>query len=396
MKNLIPSPLPLLLLAMLIINSCSKDETSDPPQTIRKSLTGTVQKGPFVSGSAITVYDLLADLSPTGKSFNTQINDNGGTFVINNIPLSSSFVNLRADGFYYNEVTGVQSSSQITLYSISELSAEGNINVNLLTHLEKPRVEYLISQGKSFAEAKQLAQSEVLQIFNISTESMPFSEYLDISKSGEANAILLAVSSILQGFRTESELTSLVSGIRNDITTDGVLSSSVLGSSLINHAVSLDTVTIRQNLIKRYEELGLPMVTGDFGNHISHFILSTAYVVTGTVIEYPLRGVGNENILSINDTAYWGGGKSITAKLPKGTSLKVTIQPVNGAAMPMYQLGTNHNWKVSSSSTIATLTAIEADNYCDVSIALSAGKYVIQYFESSSATPSRTKTIRII
>jgi hypothetical protein len=62
----------------------------------------------------------------------------------------------------------------------------------------------------------------------------------------------------------------------------------------------------------------------------------------------------------------------------------------------MYQLGTNHNWKVSSSSTVATLTAIEADNYCDVSIALSAGKYVIQYFESSSTTPSRTKTIRIL
>jgi hypothetical protein len=42
-------------------------------------------------------------------------------------------------------------------------------------------------------------------------------DLLDTSQTGEDNAILLAISLIIQGFRTESELTDLLANISTDI-----------------------------------------------------------------------------------------------------------------------------------------------------------------------------------
>ncbi|MFQ3580147.1 MAG: hypothetical protein SNJ71_08430, partial [Bacteroidales bacterium] len=174
---------------------------------VKTTVNGLVQKGPFISGSSITLYELSNSFTASGKSFNTQITDNSGSFQISDIELSSNYVNMRADGFYFNEVTGKQSNSQITLYAIAGIGT--NINVNCITHLEKPRIEYLIKNGMSFSEAKTKAQQEVLKIFGIEKQNVSVSELLTICNTGDDNAILLAVSCILQGVRTESELSEL-------------------------------------------------------------------------------------------------------------------------------------------------------------------------------------------
>src|SRR5690606_23617658 len=142
---------------------------------------------------------------PTGKSYNVQITDNKGTFELNNVSLSSAYINLRADGFYFNEVSGKQSDAQITLYALSDVTGKSELNVNILTHLEKSRVEYLMKSGQSFVESKTQAQKEILAIFNIEKSDIQSSENLNISKPGDDNAILLAISAILQGHRSESE-----------------------------------------------------------------------------------------------------------------------------------------------------------------------------------------------
>src|SRR5690242_7338424 len=59
--------------------------------SIGTTIKGYAQKGPFINGSAITVFDLQANLSPSGKSFSEQITDNKGTFELDNIELSSNF-----------------------------------------------------------------------------------------------------------------------------------------------------------------------------------------------------------------------------------------------------------------------------------------------------------------
>ena len=256
MKTIIRFVFLIILCWMVVfISGCKKDISNDSPTT-NQDVAGYAQKGPFINGSSVTIYDLKADLSATGKSFNAQITDNKGSFEMKGIPLSSSYVKLRADGFYFNEVSGKQSSSQLTLYAIATITGKSKLNINLLTHLERSRVEYLMGKGKSFSESKTQAQKEVLAIFNIEKSTIKPSENLDISESGDDNGILLTITSILQGYRSESELTELLSNISNDMKEDGTLDSDILGSALITHAVSLDTISVKNNLAKRYADIG--------------------------------------------------------------------------------------------------------------------------------------------
>ena len=139
---------------ILTLSNCGKDDKDNKVQTI----TGYVQKGPFINGSSVTVYDLKSDLSATGKTYVSQITDDKGRFKLNDVSLSSNYVSLRADGFYFNEVSGKQSVSQITLFALSDINNKTEININILTNLEKARVEYLIKSGKSFSEVKTQAQ----------------------------------------------------------------------------------------------------------------------------------------------------------------------------------------------------------------------------------------------
>ena len=75
----------------------------------------------------------------------------------------------------------------------------------------------------TFAASKTQAQTESLSFFNIDNVTLGNSETLDISKSGDGNAVLLAISVILQSDKTEAELTELLSTINTDIRTDGTL-----------------------------------------------------------------------------------------------------------------------------------------------------------------------------
>ena len=68
-----------------------------------------------------------------------------------------------------------------------------------------------MDSGLTFAAAKTQAQTEILSFFNIDNVTLGNSETLDISKSGDGNAVLLAISAMLQSDKTEAELTELLS-----------------------------------------------------------------------------------------------------------------------------------------------------------------------------------------
>jgi len=200
------------------------------------SVDGFVQKGPFLNGTSITLSELNANLNPTGRNFTSQIADNLGSFEITNVGLSSTYVMLRADGFYFDEVQNTNSASQLTLYALADLSEATALNVNVLSDLEKSRVDYLLSTGSSFKEAKSQAQTEILSTFEIHVDGMPVSEQLDISKSGDFNAILLAISVIVQGYLPVSDVSELLANFNTDFRNDGQLNSASMGTLLVNNA----------------------------------------------------------------------------------------------------------------------------------------------------------------
>ncbi|MBN2215431.1 MAG: hypothetical protein JW723_14420 [Bacteroidales bacterium] len=365
-----------------------------------KNLSGYVQKGPFINGSSITISELKGNLAPTGINYNTQIVDNKGTYGIKDIKFTSEYIELKATGFYFNEVAGQKSSAQLTLYALSDLTDTTSLNVNVLSNLEKRRVEYLVSEGHSFREAKQKAQQDILAIFSIDPDTIRESELLDISKDGEDNAILLAISVILQGNRSEADLSELMANISTDIREDGILNSESTGSELINHCKYLDLGTIRQNLVNRYNNLGTEAVIPDFEKFILKFIDSTEFVFTND-IEYPEFSSYGENILFAGkDTFVARKDYSMAADLPVGTSLKIVMK----GGMWYYNVMPNGpvNWNITTydfSSRMQTFTAVEDGKSCDLTIMFdppeNQGDLTIEYYENGSLTPTKIKHLTI-
>lgn len=312
-----------VLFIALFISSCEKKEGENKMISLEK-VNGYVQKGPYLNGTSITISELTSDLIPTGKNFYSQILDNKGTFEVKNVELTSQYVELKADGFYFNEVNNANSSAQLTLYALSDLEAKSTLNVNVLSNLEKGRIEYLISNGVDFISAKKQAQAEILAIFEILDLDIPDSEYLDISNDGEGNSVLLAISVILQGQLTVANLSELLANINTDIREDGKLDSELLGTILINNALLINPALIRSNLEDRYAILGTNASIPNFERYISNFIENTSFVSTNS-IEYPEVGEFGENILYGTKSDFISGNYSISAILHESTKVKVDL-----------------------------------------------------------------------
>ncbi len=158
MKNVMEKRIPLILSAILaLIISCEQTNPDISQSVFKENLTGLVQKGPYINGTSVDVAELNTGLIQTGRNYSTQISDNRGSFELKKIELSSQFVELKADGFYFNEIAGHPSSARLVLFALSDLSVKTSLNVNLISHLERDRVYQLISEGTSFGEAKQQA-----------------------------------------------------------------------------------------------------------------------------------------------------------------------------------------------------------------------------------------------
>ncbi|MEM8969694.1 MAG: hypothetical protein AAGE93_24965, partial [Bacteroidota bacterium] len=174
---------PVFLTLIVAILGCQEDEESTISDTKITNLEGYVQKGPFINGTAITLSELDEKLIATGRNFTTQIADNRGSFSLKDIELESEFVQLQAEGFYFDEVKGEKSAAQLTLFALADVSDASSVNVNLLSHLERNRVVYLMQEEElDFQVAKTQAQQEILTAFGIEQDSIGYSEQLDISQ----------------------------------------------------------------------------------------------------------------------------------------------------------------------------------------------------------------------
>ena len=322
----------LIILLVSIINSCKKGTDLNVISIKKEKLSGYVQKGPYINGTSILMYELDASLGQTGKNFSTQIIDNKGSFEISNITLSSQYVEFLADGYYFNEVTGNISPSPLSLYALSDITNLSTVNVNILTHLEKSRVEYLVGEGLTFTAAKDSAQKEVLEIFGFQTNNIDQSEKLDISIDKQENAILLAISLILQGDRSVGDLTELLANISTDIQQDGELDDKSILSNLKNSTLGLDLAGIRSNLQKRYEDLGYSTTIPDFETYINNFLADvvakpTATTMVATNISTSgatLRGTINANNLSTIIKFEYGTTTDF------GSTINSTQNPITG------------------------------------------------------------------
>jgi hypothetical protein len=397
-------------IAVVLLISCEREEQEHiTPLSIEK-LQGHVQKGPFLNGTSVSIAELNAEFGQTGRTFQTQISDNLGSFEMKHIELATQFVELKADGFYFNEVSGEGSTARLILNALSDLTDRSTLNANVLTHLEKDRILYLMEEGMDFSDAKVQAQAEVLQVFSIQKADMPQSEQLDISGSGDDHAILLAVSLILQGYRTVAELSELLADINTDIREDGKLDDPVSGTALVNHATIMNLAAVRQNLESRFREQELVISVADFEKFVHQFLENTDYEVT-SLIDYPEFSDYGENILFLDKSEFVPDREySMAADLPLGAQLKIRLS----GGLWYYRVMPNGpvNWHVAGyndQDSSQVFTSIEPGTPCDLTLKFSyyesitdtshvstgSNKILVEYFEYQAEAPTRTKVINL-
>lgn len=246
----------IIILMALIFSGCNNDDDAiNPVNPISNGIKGNIQKGPFVTGSNVMIQLLNENFVPTGIIYSTVTNNNFGGFIIEN-EIDAPYVEVITDGYYFDEVNGCISDSKITLRSLSKVSSEGVTNINLLTTLSKDRIIYLVRNEKlSYDEAKAKAQNEILTIFNIPCDySIDFNR-LDISQNGDENAILLAISSILQGDLRVGVLSEMLAQFIKDVKEDGVLDDQHIYNTLLRNAEFINLSSIRFNLETRYDAI---------------------------------------------------------------------------------------------------------------------------------------------
>ena len=219
------------------------------------TISGVSQKGPFLKGSNVTVFELDGTnaLRQTGRSFGGTVTSDDGSFKIKNVSLASSYVYLTVTGVYHLEHANGNAAVPITLRAISDLSDERtSVNLNLVTHLEYDRVAYLLEKNSEMKlpEAKKQAEKEIFSMFGIDSDNFGYSEELDILGTGEADAALLAVSLMLGSFGSVVErLTSM----GDDMAEDGICDNEAVLDTIALNAMKMDLSgkfpSVRENIL---------------------------------------------------------------------------------------------------------------------------------------------------
>ena len=234
------------------------------------SLSGFAQKGPFLTGSLVSLQELEdgRTLKQGNALFTSNIVNDSAYYKFAAIDLTSQYALLQVNGSYKNELTGENSDGEITLKTLVNVLERKTANVNVLTHLAYARAHYLVTRkDKKPNYAKRLAWSEILAMFYINTDGKKYFEDMNLLDGDENSAILLAISVLLQGNKSASELAALLAKISNDIETDGTWDEEPTKASIADWAESFNSnASLRTNL----ENMGVP-ATIDFEKYLTKF-----------------------------------------------------------------------------------------------------------------------------
>jgi hypothetical protein len=212
--------------------------------------SGVAQKGPLVQGSLVTVNELSATNKylQNGKSYSFQVADKLGRFNVTGVPFGSSYLLTTAKGYFFNELGGDISDTEVTLHGLSSIvpGQANTINVNVLSSFTMGRTLSLLSASgtpPTFAAARDKAQSELLENFFIYNQDNIFgtkvvnsvrqpSEFtnLNLGTQRVGDQVLAAYSAVLMQIQNSVvNLSTFIAEVQTDLIHDGVIN----GASLV-------------------------------------------------------------------------------------------------------------------------------------------------------------------
>lgn len=245
------------LLLCVTFTSCEEDHGIDfEPQTY--SVSGKVEKGPFVSGSEITIQPMSGQMQALGTMYTSTIQDHLGNFYFGSKLFESPYAELTANGYFFNEVTGQLSAGTLYLRAIVDLSKNATVNVNILTHIKYQRVLNLIAQEKTYAEANSQAQAELFKAFGLEKYAGKDASQYSIIEGTEESAALVAISSLVLVGRTEAAVTEYLARLCKEFGNEGVFADDTKKQIKDDREKLADKLNdIRDNIRSRYNDLGI-------------------------------------------------------------------------------------------------------------------------------------------
>lgn len=261
-----------VVVAVVGLASCSESKEATGEKEVFVPtvhiVKGKVEKGPLVRGSQIDMRTLDQYMVPTGNSYTATIENNTGDFNFGSLKVNTPYAKLTADGYFFNEVDGKLSTGTIKLDAIVDLSDNSTVNVNVLTHLKSKRINHLIAnEGKTFKEANEQAQRELLAQFGLQGYATKDASKFSITSGDDAAGALIAVSSLILSDRSEAEIVEYLSLLSNEFSTTGTLSDTTkekLKSTRNYLNGRLDVIAT--NIKERYKELGYEVGVKDLAS----------------------------------------------------------------------------------------------------------------------------------
>lgn len=270
--------------AAMLLCSCGGGGDASPPvpggpvapPAPTYALSGQVQKGPFSIGSQVSVNELNEALNPNGKVYNVQTTSDLGAFSVAST-IGSPLVEMVADGFYMDELTGQLSASRILLRAIADLRVDSTPTINILTTLQSQRLRALVAQGSAFAGAYTQSRNEVLTAFGVDptkVSSLSTLYAMQIDGNTDADSVLVAVSLILSKMATNAavangttqptELSNYISTIAAQLASTGSITSSAIIAARDLAKTQVDLPKARANIETYYANRGVQLVAPKF------------------------------------------------------------------------------------------------------------------------------------
>lgn len=258
-----------LFIAVLGFMAFSCNDSDDGTYATQTyNVSGKVEKGPFVSGSTITMQPMNANMQASGETYISTIQDNTGNFTFGSKLFDAPFAELTASGYFFNEVSGNLSIGTLNLRGIVDLSDKSTINVNILTHLKYQRVLNLVTQGNKFKDANEQAQEELFTAFGLSEYAGTDASLFSITGGNNEAAALIAVSSLLLVDRSEAELTEYLAKLCREFGENGGFSQATRKQIKEDRdKLAAQLSNIQSNIVNRYKDLGLTVEV----KNLAHF-----------------------------------------------------------------------------------------------------------------------------
>ncbi len=186
---------------------------------------------PFETLTAVSVLELDGEtLEETGRVYRGWSTGGFGGYEVHGVTLASQYAAVEISGNYRLAVSGSVTDIPVTL---------------------KACVRSLVASGKSVADARQQAESEILDALGIEGSVENFGD-LDIAYSDDGSAMMLAVDVIMQGAASDMQLLLRLNNLAGAIERDGEWKDSTVKTEMADWAVQMEMggklAAVRKNM----------------------------------------------------------------------------------------------------------------------------------------------------